>query len=107
MTYQTDLGAMVSKNLKNWILDNLCVNNLQVSFCQDQSTWQLELLPIEISKNDSDRVVDLVIFKNQFNLTEKVRLFLVRQNSKSVCRRWFIFYTSENVLIKHRQRCKN
>ena len=37
---------------------------LQLNFYQGQNNWKLVLIPIDISKNDSDRVVDLLMYKN-------------------------------------------
>ena len=39
-------------------LNNLSINKVELNFCQDQNKWKLKLLPIEISKNNSDRVID-------------------------------------------------
>ena len=40
-------------------LNNLCVNIFELNFYQDQNKRKHNLLPNEISENDSDRVVDL------------------------------------------------
>ena len=42
-------------------LNNLSVNIFELNFYQDQNQWKYNLIAIEISKNDSDRVVDLAI----------------------------------------------
>ena len=42
-------------------LNNLSVNIFELNFYQDQNQWKHKLIPNEISKNDSDRVVDLVL----------------------------------------------
>ena len=46
----------------------LSINKIELSFCQDQSKRKQNLLPIENIKNISDRVVDLLIYKNSFVL---------------------------------------
>ena len=45
-------------------LNNLSVNIYELNFYQDGDKWKLNLLPIEISKNESDNVIDLLIYKN-------------------------------------------
>ena len=44
-------------------LNNLSINIFELKFYQDQNQWKHKLKPIEISKIDSDRVIDLAIFK--------------------------------------------
>ena len=86
-------------------LNNLSVNIFELSFYQDQNQWKHKLIPIEISKNDSDRVVDLAIYKNHYVLIKKLDVFLGDHNKKYICRRCLSSYTSENMLIKHKQKC--
>ena len=38
----------------------------EIMFYQDQNKWRHKLIPIEVSKNNSDRVTDLAIYKNYF-----------------------------------------
>ena len=40
-------------------LNNLSVNIFELTFCQDQNKWRNKLIPTEVSKNKSDRVIDL------------------------------------------------
>ena len=47
-------------------LINLSINIFELSFYQDQIKWRHKLLPIEISKNESERVLDLLIHKNHY-----------------------------------------
>ena len=49
-------------------LDNLSVNIFELTFYQDQNKWRHKLLPIEISKNNSDTIIDLAIYKNHYIL---------------------------------------
>ena len=88
-------------------LNNLSVNIFELNFYQDQNQWKHKLLPIEVSKNDSDRVIDLAIYKNHCLLIKKLDVFLGDHNKKYVCRRCFNSYTSENMLIKHKPICEN
>ena len=41
--------------------NNLSINIFELYFYQDQNQWKPKLIPIEVSKNDSDRVIDLLI----------------------------------------------
>ena len=49
-------------------LNNLSVNIFELSFYQDHNKWKHKLIPIEVSKNDSDRIIDLAICKNHYVL---------------------------------------
>ena len=86
-------------------LNNLSINIFELNFYQDQNTWKHKLIPIEVSKNDSDRVIDLAIYKNHYVLIKKLDVFLGDHNKKFVCRRCLSSYTSENMLMKHKQNC--
>ena len=56
-----------------------------------------KLVPIEFSKNDSDRVFDLIIYKYQYALIKKFNVFLGDHNKNFICRRCLSSYTSENM----------
>ena len=49
-------------------LNNLSVNIFELNFYQDQNKWKHKLIPIEVSKNESDKVIDLMIYKNHYAL---------------------------------------
>ena len=66
-----------------------------------------KLIPIEISKNISDRVIDLAIYKNHYVLIKKLDVFLGDHNKKYICRQCLSSYTSENMLMKHKEKCKD
>ena len=57
-------------------LNNLSINTYELNFYQDGDRRKHNLIPIEISKNDSDKVFDLVINKNQYALIKKLHVFL-------------------------------
>ena len=57
-------------------INNLSINKFELNFYQDQNQWKHKLIPIEISKNDSDRVIDLLIYKNHYALIKKFNVFL-------------------------------
>ena len=54
---------------------NLCINIFELNFYQDQNKWKHNLIPIEISKNETDRVVDLLIYKNHYALIKQLNVF--------------------------------
>ena len=89
-------------------LNNLSVNIFELSFYQDQNQWKHKLIPIEVSKNNSDRVIDLASYKNHYVLIKKLDVFVGDHNEKYICRQCLSSYTSEkseNMLIKHKQKC--
>ena len=86
-------------------INNLSVNIFELNFYQDQNQWKHKLIPIEISKNSADKVIDLAIYKNHYILIKKLDVFLGDHNKKFICRRCLSSYTSENMLIKHKQKC--
>ena len=57
-------------------LNNLSINIVEVNFYQDRNEWKHKFIPIEISKNDLDIVVDLLIYKNHYALLKKIIVFL-------------------------------
>ena len=85
-------------------LNNLPTNIFELVFYQDQNKWRHKLIPVEVSKNISDRLIDLAIYKNHYILIKKLDVFLGDHNKKFVCRRCLSSYTSENMLMKHKQK---
>ena len=57
---------------KNEELNNLSINMFELNFYQDQNKWKHNLIPFEISKNDSDEGSDLLLYKNQYVFFKKV-----------------------------------
>ena len=86
-------------------LNNLSVNIFELAFYQDQNKWKHKLLPIEISKNNSDRVIDFANYKNHYVLIKKLDVFLGDHNKKFICRQCLSSYTSENMLMKQKEKC--
>ena len=86
-------------------LNNLSVNINELNFHQDGDNWQHNLKPIEISKNESDKVIDLLVYKNHYALIKKLHVFLGNHNKSFVCRRCLIPYTCENALKSHKEKC--
>ena len=88
-------------------LNNLSVNIFELNFHQDQNKWKHKIIPIEISKNESDRVIDLAIYKNHYVLIKKLDVVLGDHNKKYICRRCLDSYTSENMLMFRKPKCEN
>ena len=65
------------------------------------------MTPIEVSTNNSDRVVDLLIYKNHYVLIKKLNVFLGDHHENFICRRSLNSYTSEIMLILHKPNCEN
>ena len=86
-------------------LNNLSVNIYELNFYQDGDKWKHNLLPIEISKNGSDNVIDFLIYKNHYALIKKLHVFLGDHNKSFVCRRCLNSYTCETALINHKEKC--
>ena len=62
---------------------------------------------IEISKTESDRVVDYLIYKNHYVLIKKVNVFLSDHHKIFICRRYLNSYTSEIMLTLHKPKCED
>ena len=86
-------------------LNNLSNNKFELVFYQDQNKWRHKIIPIEISRNNSDRIIDLAIHRNHYVLIGNLDVFLGDHNKKFICRQCLSSYTSENKLIKHKQNC--
>ena len=54
----------------------------ELNFYHDQIKWRHILIPIEVSKNDSDRVIDLMLYKNHYALIKKLNVFLGEHDKK-------------------------
>ena len=81
------------------------MNIFELNFYRDQEKWKHNLLPFEISKNESDRVVDLLLYKNQYALIKKLNMFLGDHNKSLICRRCINSYTCENALTNRKEKC--
>ena len=60
---------------------------------------------MKLVKNNSDRIIDLAIYKNHYVLNKKLDVFLGDHNKRFICRRCLSSYTSENMLMKHKENC--
>ena len=59
---------------------------------------------MEISKNISVRVIDVLIYKNHYVLIKKTHVFLGNHNKRFACRRCLNSYTNKNALINHKEK---
>ena len=82
-------------------LNNLSINIYELNFDQNKH----KLIPVEISKNVSDKVIDLLIYKNHYALIKKLNVFIGKENCKYVCRKCLNSYTTNSMLIKHKNLC--
>ena len=81
-------------------LNKLSVNIFEIDFYQDQNKWRYILIPVQISKNNLDRVIDLAIYKNHYVLFKKLDVFLGDHNKKFICRRCLCYcYINQNVKL--------
>ena len=88
-------------------INNLSNNIFVFIFNQDQNEWKHKLIPIEVSRNFSDRVFDLLIYKNGYALIKKLNLYLGDHHEILICRRCLNSYTSENMLMLQKLKCEN
>ena len=56
-------------------LNNLSINIDELSFYQDQDRWKHNSIPIAFSKNESARIVDLLIYTNHYALLKNLHVF--------------------------------
>ena len=84
-------------------LNNSSINKMESKLYQDQNKEKHKVIPFEFSKIELGRVEDLMIYKNHYALIKNLPIFLGNHNCNFVCRRCLISYTSQNVIIKHRQ----
>ena len=88
-------------------LNNLSINIFELNSFQYHYKWRHKLIPIEVSNNESDRVIDLLIYKNQYSLIEELNVFLGDHHKTFICGRCLTSYTSENMLMSHKPKCEN
>ena len=77
----------------------------ELNFYQDGDKWKHKLIPIQISKNKSDRVIDLVQIKTEYALFEELNVFLGNQIETFIFRQCLNSYTNENALMSHKENC--
>ena len=75
------------------------------NFYSDQTKWKYKIIPYEVSKNETDRVVDLQIYKTHYVVIQKLNVFLGKQVCRYFCKRCLNSYTNQDVLIFQTQKC--
>ena len=85
-------------------LNNLSINIYELGF--NQHNHKHKLIPIKISKNVSDKVIDLLIYENHYVLIKKLKVFIGKHDSKFICRKCLNSYTTNKALINHKKLCK-
>ena len=88
-------------------INNLSVNIYDLNFYQDGDKWKHNLIPREISKNESNKVFGLLVYKNHYALIKKVHVFLGIHNKSFIYRRCLNSYTCENAMINHTEKCRD
>ena len=78
-----------------------------MNFHQDQNKWKHNLLPIEIGKNEQDRVIDLLMYKNHYVLIKNLHVVLRNHNKNFICGRCLNLYTSEQMFLTHKPKGEN
>ena len=67
---------------------------------------EFNLIPTGIRKNRSQRVVDLLIYKNHYAFTKKLHVLLGNHNKRFICGVSSNSFTSENMLLIHNPKIK-
>ena len=86
-------------------LNDLSINKFELNFYQDMKKWRHKLVPIEVNKNDSDRVLDLAVYRDHYVPNKKLNVILGDHNKTFICRRCLISYTSEDIIMLYKQKC--
>ena len=85
--------------------NNSSVGIFEITFYRDPIKWKHKVITIEISKNESYRDIDSLIYKNHYVLLKKLKVVLGDHICTYVCIRCLNSYTSQNELIKQKQQC--
>ena len=104
--YGLDFPIKTSDVTKFERMNNLAINIIELQFYQEGINWKHTLIPVEVSENNSETVIDLVIYKNHYALFKKLHFILGSNTSKFVCRRCLSCFKNENVLEKQIERCR-
>ena len=99
---QVDLSVVICIDLRN-----LSINIFEINFHHDENKWKHNLIPNELSKNESVRIVDFLIYNNLYALIKKLTVFFGDHHKKFICRRCLNSYASENRLMIHKPKCEN
>ena len=87
-------GKDMHRNEKSNIFS---INIFELNFFQEQNNLKHNSIPIEISKNKTERVVDLLVYKHHCALPKKLNGFSGNHIEDFICRRCSNSYTNENT----------
>ena len=88
-------------------LISLSFNKFELNFYQYKNKWKHNSSPFEISKNDSDKVIDFLIYRIHFALIKEINVLLGDHHKNFNCRRCLNLYTSEYMLVLQKPKWKN
>ena len=80
-------------------LINLSINIFELNFYPVKNQWKHNLIPIEIIKNESDKIIDLILYENQYVFIKKLNVFR-RSSQKFYSQTSLNSYTSENIFYE-------
>ena len=83
-------GFECSDNHKFNEVSNLSVKIYELNFYQDGDKWKHKLIPIKLSKIESDKVIDFLIYKIHQALIEKLHVCLENHSKSFICRRCLV-----------------
>ena len=63
-------------------LNKISINIFEINFYPDNNKWKHNLIPIELSKNLTDKVIDLLIYKNHYALFKNLNVFIGKEGYK-------------------------
>ena len=78
----------------------------EINFYPDKNKWKHNLIPNKVSKNESERVIVLLVYKYHYALIKKLKVFLGDHQKNFICRRCLNTYTSGNMLMMHKPNVK-
>ena len=87
-------------------LNNLSINIFELKFYKDKVKWKYNLIPVRISKNDSNRVVELLLYKIFYARIKNLNVFSGDDHKNFICRRCLNSHTSGNMLKIHKPKCE-
>ena len=80
------------------------MNILELGFFIDQKIWKYQLIPVDLSKRESDRIIDLLIYQNHYVVIKNSNVFLGNHNCNFVCRTCLSFKTCQIMLKKNKEK---
>ena len=56
------------------MLNILAINIFELQFYQENINWKHKLIPIKVRENNSETVIDFLIYKNHYALIRKLHV---------------------------------